>query len=244
MRAAVFVVVFAVWALLGDLEIRLLRIFCGGPAFRARLQQQHVRLARRILRLARTLTGLRLTIESAIVGPLPPAALVLCNHQSLIDIAAVFLALPDHLLRFVAKAELGSRIPLVAPALRYGRHAVIRRRGRFEQTRAALLGLARQQGVAPVIFPEGTRSRDGSLGPYHSAAVRVLVEACRLPVLAVAVEGGDRLRTFSQINRIGDVHYRVKLLSVHPSPSGRDGALRLLAQVRGDVAAQLVRWRG
>ncbi len=244
MRSALFVVVFAALALLGDLQIRFLRIFCGSRTFRLRLQRQHVWLASVILRLARIITGLRLTVESSVDRPLPPAAIVVCNHQSLLDIPAVILALPDHMLRFVAKAELGRRIPLVAPALRYARHALIRRKGSFAQTRAALLRLARQPGVTPVIFPEGTRSRDGTLGPYHSAAVRVLVEASRLPILAVALEGGSRLRTFSQINRIGDVTYRVGLLSVHPGPSGRGETLRLLARVRGQVAARQARWRG
>ncbi len=94
-----------------------------------------------------------------------------------------------------------------------------------------------------MVFPEGTRSRDGTLGPFHSAAVRVLTQACDLPVLAVAVDGGHLLRGLLQMRRVGDVVYRARLLGVHPRPVGRDATLRLLERIRADIAAQHARWR-
>jgi 1-acyl-sn-glycerol-3-phosphate acyltransferase len=244
MRATLFVLVFAALAVLADTRVRLLRIFSEPADLALRLDAQHVRMARVLLRLASRITGLRVALESSIAGPLPAAVLVVSNHQSLIDIAAMYLALPGHHLRFVAKAELGSRVLLVSASLRYGRHAIIARGGSFSRTREALLRLARQPGVSPVVFPEGTRSRDGTVGRFHSAAVRVLIEACSLPILAVAVDGGRHLRSLSQLNRLGGVDYRVKLLGLHPRPPTREGALEVLDCIRDQIAAQQARWRG
>ena len=141
MKRTLFALVLTVVVLIGDAQVR-----CSPAGSCASAAQ---------------CAGLRVSVEKSIHGPLPPAAIVVCNHQSLI-------ALPDHLLRFVAKAELGARVPLAAVSLRYGRHAHRPRRP-LCQTREALLRLSRQPGVSPVIFPEGTRSRDSRLGRFHSA---------------------------------------------------------------------------
>ena len=42
------------------------------------------------------------------------------------------------------------------------------------ETQEALLRLSRQPVVSPVIFPEGTRSRDSRLGRFHSSAQQEL----------------------------------------------------------------------
>ncbi len=243
MKAFLFTLVFFACVILGDLQIRFLRIVHSGAAFGAALHRRHIRLAGLVLKLARTVTGLRLVIESMVEGPLPCPLLIVSNHQSMMDIAFLVYALPGHDVRFVAKEELGHGIPLIAPSLRYARHALISRRGRFDRTRPALLRLARMPGVSPVVFPEGTRSRNGALGSFHSSAVRVLVEACRLPVLGVAVDGGHLLRGVFQLHRVGDVVYRACLLRVYPPPMGREETVRLLARIRADIEAQHARWR-
>jgi 1-acyl-sn-glycerol-3-phosphate acyltransferase len=243
MKAFLFIPVFFACVILGDLQVRFLRIVRSGAAFRAALHRRHIRLARIVLRLARTMTGLRLVVESTLEGPLPCPAIIVANHQSMMDIAFLVYAFPGHDIRFVAKEELGHGVPLIAPSLRYARHALISRRGRFDRTRPALLRLARLPGISPVVFPEGTRSRNGSLGSFHSSAVRVLVEACRLPVLAVAVDGGHLLRGVFQLHRIGEVVYRACLLRVYPPPAGREGTARLLQRIRADIEAQHARWR-
>ncbi len=243
MKAFLFTLVFFACVILGDLQVRFLRIARSGAAFRAALHRHHIRLARIALKLARTVAGLRIVVESTVEGPLPCPVLIVSNHQSMLDIAFLVYALPGHDVRFVAKEELGHGIPLIAPSLRYGRHALISRRGRFDRTRPALLRLAGMPGISPAVFPEGTRSRNGTLGPFHSSAVRVLVEANRLPVLGVAVDGGHLLRGVLQLHRVSEVVYRVCFLRVYPPPVGRQETVRLLARIRADIEAQHARWR-
>ena len=40
-----------------------------------------------------------------------------------------------------------------------------------------------------VVFPEGTRSRDGRLLPYKAAAVRIIAQESGLPLLPVVIDG-------------------------------------------------------
>jgi 1-acyl-sn-glycerol-3-phosphate acyltransferase len=49
-------------------------------------------------------------------------------------------------------------------------------------------GLAHWDGSA-VIFPEGTRARDGRLLPYKAAAVRIVAQEAPLPLLPVVIDG-------------------------------------------------------
>lgn len=54
--------------------------------------------------------------------------------------------------------------------------------------KAMARGLA-DWGASVVIFPEGTRSRDGRLLPYKSGAVRIVAKETGLPLLPVAIDG-------------------------------------------------------
>ena len=72
-----------------------------------------------------------------------------------------------------------------------------------------------QNDWIPVIFPEGTRSKDGSVGTFHAAGFRRFVDRCPLPVGVFAIDGGWR------ISKLGDMRktlrggrYRIKLLKV------------------------------
>lgn len=122
----------------------------------------------------------------------PGSAYILAaNHQSVLDIWALMAVLPLSL-RFVAKAEL-SRIPLFARACRAAGHVFIDRReraGAIETIREAGVRM-RREGLSLVVFPEGTRSRDGRLQPFKRGTFVLAIET-GAPLVPVAVEGGHR----------------------------------------------------
>jgi DNA helicase II / ATP-dependent DNA helicase PcrA len=99
---------------------------------------------------------------------------VVSNHQSYMDIPTVLVAL-NHKLGFVAKFELG-RIPLLGYWMKQIGCLLIKRgkAGVGNQVNEAI----RQMPHAPnlVIFPEGTRSRNGSLSPFKSGAFRMVTD--------------------------------------------------------------------
>ena len=116
---------------------------------------------------------------------------VVCNHQSMADIPTMFYAMRTPI-RFIAKRELFA-LPVVGWYLRStGMIPVDRARGRAAMERLVREGSRDLDGTSVVAFPEGTRSRDGSLGRFKKGAFRLAMER-GLPVLPVSVEGTRHL---------------------------------------------------
>src|SRR5690606_17871060 len=95
---------------------------------------------------------------------------VVCNHTGAFEILALATTIPVRS-HFVAKKEL-ERVPVFGPAWKLAGHISIDRHDR--QSAIASLRqaaeLLNRQGGAVVIFPEGTRSRDGRLQPFKKGA--------------------------------------------------------------------------
>jgi 1-acyl-sn-glycerol-3-phosphate acyltransferase len=115
---------------------------------------------------------------------------LLSNHQSNLDPPFHIAVFCEKLsVRFLAKAEL-FKIPLFAQAMR--------RIGIVETDRAAHAGAHRkinqqvgvvvERGLSLVIYPEGTRSRDGSLRPLKKGAFRIAIDN-DMPVVPIATAG-------------------------------------------------------
>jgi 1-acyl-sn-glycerol-3-phosphate acyltransferase len=113
---------------------------------------------------------------------------VVANHVSILDIMVSFLAVPIPI-RFLAKKEL-FRIPILASAMRAIGIVEVDRgaRGAIHDrinTRARDLVASKR---SLIIYPEGTRSRQGGLGPFKKGAFTIAVGS-QLPVLPVSIRG-------------------------------------------------------
>jgi 1-acyl-sn-glycerol-3-phosphate acyltransferase len=132
--------------------------------------------------------GCRLDVR----GTVPPGRyIIVSNHQSTADIAILPWALRSLNVKFVAKEELGRGIPTVSMALTHWGSALISReatRDDVARIKKMSRGLA-YWSASVVIFPEGTRSRDGRLRPYKSGGVRIVAHETGLPLLPVAIDG-------------------------------------------------------
>jgi 1-acyl-sn-glycerol-3-phosphate acyltransferase len=198
--------------------------------------------------LARVYVKLRFIQESAVpYETLPDRFLLVTNHQSLADIAILVCAFPGHDLKYAAKKELKYGIPSVSVGLRLGNHAFVNRRGGFAETMRSLDKLLRQPGdrICPVVFPEGTRSRTGRLGRFHSAGVRYILDHSELPVVSAAVEGGYRVQKFRDFfTKLRGLVYRTRILKVHPHVRGKAETQALLDEIAREISRQLALWRG
>ena len=108
------------------------------------------------------------------------------NHQSIYDIPVLFATLP-YQLRIIAKESLGS-FPFLGWHLRRTGHLLVDRR---RPDRAGILRKWKAlvgQGLSLIIFPEGTRSEDGRVGPFKGGSFLLAIEA-GLPIVPISVDG-------------------------------------------------------
>lgn len=119
--------------------------------------------------------------------------LLMSNHQSLVDIAALVDTLPPSVSwRFVAKKEL-VRVPIFGWCLVTTGQIIIDR-GDRERAVASLRRAAERirGGASVIVFPEGTRSPSGSLRPFKSGPFHLALEA-QVPIVPVTVSGSQRI---------------------------------------------------
>jgi 1-acyl-sn-glycerol-3-phosphate acyltransferase len=161
----------------------------------------------------------------------------MANHASMIDIWAVCVTIPASF-RFIAKKQL-SRIPLFGWAMAAGRFIFIDRQNAVAARRSMEEAARRiRSGQSVVIFPEGTRTRNGRLLPFKKGGFHLAIES-GAAIVPVAIRGsGALMPPGSPLIRAGTVTIEVD----EPIPTaGLTAADRdaLIVKVRGRVAAML-----
>lgn len=161
---------------------------------------------------------------------------VVSNHESTAD-PFLLTHLPFDL-RFIAKESL-FRLPLIGWLMRMGGDIPLRRgdgesvRQMLSECRATLAG-----GLSVMIFPEGTRSADGSLLPFKDGAFQLAIETGR-PVLPLALAGTRDCRPKGSL-WFGEARAVVRILEPIPTAGMTlDDVPRLREQVRQIIAKAL-----
>lgn len=116
---------------------------------------------------------------------------VMANHQSYFDTLALLGHLPLPI-RFVMKKELG-KIPIFGAAVKRPGGILVDRSDRgqaIEELRKGILPLV-QRNLSLLVFPEGTRSKSGQLGPFKKGGFMTAIST-GLPILPVGIRGSER----------------------------------------------------
>lgn len=117
--------------------------------------------------------------------PAQGPALLCCNHQSFLDIPLVSHLSRRHI-SFVARDSLAESRPLGWLMRQCG--AVLIARGKPDRAALREMVAHLQAGDLLAVFPEGTRTRDGSLGELRAGALLAARQA-RAPVIPIGIRG-------------------------------------------------------
>jgi 1-acyl-sn-glycerol-3-phosphate acyltransferase len=158
----------------------------------------------------------------------------MANHISHADAPALAVVLPQPL-HWVFKKELGD-IPFFGWTLRAGGQIMVDRADRQQAAGALTAALESLSGRNSImIYPEGTRSRDGRLLPLKKGGFRMAVEA-GLPIVPVRISGTREIVAADTLRVLGGTA-RVEIMRPIPV-EGRTVAdiPELVAEVRAALS--------
>jgi 1-acyl-sn-glycerol-3-phosphate acyltransferase len=177
-------------------------------------------------------TGVHVSVEGLQRLERGTTYVFVANHQSIYDIPVIFWWLPFQL-RIIAKDSLG-RFPVLGPHLRRTGHMLVDRRRPDRRGIFGWAGRLTTNGLSLIVFPEGTRSADGRVGPFKGGGFYLAMQA-GLPIVPLSVVGSRHVMRKGELTtRPGSVRLIVHApIRTSAGPEPRPAAVRALAhQVR------------
>ena len=165
-------------------------------------------------------TGVEVTVRG--LDKLVPGRtyVFVANHQSIYDIPCLFWSIPFQL-RIIAKESLG-RFPVLGPHLKRTGHMLVDRK---HPDRTGIFGWASRltsNGLSLIVFPEGTRSRDGFLGKFKGGSIMLAMQA-GLPLVPISVIGSRHVMKKGELTtrpgHVGLIVHEPIELAANPEPS-------------------------
>jgi 1-acyl-sn-glycerol-3-phosphate acyltransferase len=114
--------------------------------------------------------------------------IIASNHQSTLDIPALMIAFWPTEIRFVAK-KIIKYVPLFGWYMALAGFVFVDRGNKREGRKSLQIAADKiAAGTSIIIFPEGTRSADGEIGPFKKGTF-ALATMAKVPICPVAIEG-------------------------------------------------------
>ncbi|WP_025743561.1 lysophospholipid acyltransferase family protein [Aquimarina pacifica] len=141
--------------------------------------------------------------------------IIVSNHQSMFDIPLISWFLRRCKPKFISKIELGKGIPSISFNLRHGGHVLIDRKNP-RQSIPALSKFGKfivQNNFSGVIFPEGTRSKNGVPKEFAPTGLKILFKnAENALIVPVAINNGWKLVRFGNFPMGIGIHLSLEVL--------------------------------
>lgn len=165
----------------------VLSVFVIGVALFSKTGNMPHRIARLWARSILFISGIGVAVtDRSDMDPRHPYVFM-ANHQSNFDIPVLLAHLPVQF-RWLAKAEL-FRVPVFGRAMRGCGYISIDRSDRDSAFQSLATAAATiKNGTSVLIFPEGTRSPDGTIKPFKKGPFVLTVDA-GVPIVPVVIHG-------------------------------------------------------
>ncbi|MGH9326263.1 MAG: lysophospholipid acyltransferase family protein [Terriglobia bacterium] len=164
---------------------------CGAASLAGSLFDSHGRWQHGCARFWSSLilktSRIRLRVQGLENIPQHETVIFCANHPSAMDIPILFVCLPVQF-RFVAKRSLFN-VPFLGWHLWRSGHIPVERDRPHKAMKSLDQAAERVRAGCPVVlFPEGHRSRDGSLGTFKTGSFYVAIKA-GVPVAPITISG-------------------------------------------------------
>lgn len=166
-----------------------------------------------------------------------PSYIYMSNHQGSYDIFALLSCLPVQF-RWIAKKELFA-IPILGWAMRAANYISIDRSGKRKTLESIKRAASKiREGVSVVIFPEGTRSHDGSIQPFKRGGFTLAIQS-GVPIIPITINGSrDVMPRDSMRVRPGEIQITIDR-SIETAPLSLRDRNVLMEKVRQTVERNL-----
>jgi 1-acyl-sn-glycerol-3-phosphate acyltransferase len=132
-------------------------------------------------------SGVTVTLAGVDVIEKGRPQIFMANHQGAFDIFSLLAYLPVDF-KWVAREEIFG-IPVLGWAMKAAGYISIDRKGRKKAVESLERAVARiRNGTSVLVFPEGTRSPDGSIHAFKKGGFTLAVKA-RVPIVPVSIRG-------------------------------------------------------
>lgn len=166
-----------------------------------------------LLRCLHTL-GVIISYKNSYELPKNRSLIIVSNHQSMFDVPLISWYLHTHKPKFISKMELGKGIPSISFNLRHGGHALIDRKNP-KQSIPEISNFGKfiaENKFSAVIYPEGTRSRDGQLKKFAPTGLKILLKkAPEALVVPVTINNSWKLVRFGNFPMGIGVHLTLEV---------------------------------
>lgn len=149
------------------------------------------------MRVSRRILGIRIEASGLERIASGTSYVFMPNHASFLDGPLVMMLIPGAARVILKKPIL--RIPIVGTAMRFVGFVPVDRKGAEggKKSIARAVSLMRRKGYSFLIFPEGTRTLDGRLGPFHRGGFFLALES-GAPIIPVTISGTRELMPKTQ----------------------------------------------
>lgn len=158
--------------------------------------------------------GVRISFKNIHKLPKDQSLIIVSNHQSMFDVPLISWYLRRHKPKFISKIELGKGIPSISFNLRHGEHVLIDRKNP-KQSIPALSKFGKfiaENKFSAVIFPEGTRSKDGKPKEFASTGLKILFKnASDALIVPVTINNSWKLVRFGNFPMGIGVHLTLEV---------------------------------
>ena len=173
--------------------------------------------------------------------------LIVMNHQSVFDIPIVVNATHGAYPKLITRKRYVRWIPLISHMVRVYEYPVVDPTANAREMRESLRSIrdtARTSDVPLAIFPEGTRTKDGEIGPFRPKGLQLILRQRPWTVYVMVVDGFWKTAKMRHLVRgMGSLRGQLRLVGTFEWTDPRQDSTDFVGEIRELMVESLAEMR-